>query len=86
MKAKSILGFILQVVVVSVGFLLSLIITNMLLPLSKAIMDVTPATGFLSPAMAFLLNGLVNALILVWAGRRSSRKGFALWAQLFVLS
>jgi hypothetical protein len=78
MKLKSIFGFILQIIIVSLGFMLSLMIPNMLLPLSKALTAAAPASGFLPPAAAFLLNGLVNALILVWAGRRSSRKGFAL--------
>jgi hypothetical protein len=33
-----------------------------------------------------LFNGAINATILVWAARRSSFKGFALFGQLFVLS
>jgi hypothetical protein len=52
----------------------------------KVIADATPASGFLSMPMAMLLNGLVNAVILVWAGRRSSYKGLTLWGQLLVLS
>ena len=69
-----------------VGFLLCLIITNMLLPLPKVMMDAVPASGFLSSPLAFLLNSGVNALIIVWAARRSSFKGFAMWMQLLVLS
>jgi hypothetical protein len=86
LKVKSIFGFILQTVIISAGFLISLTIPNILLPLSKALMAAAPASGFLPAGTAFLLNGLVNGLILVWAGQRSSRKGFALWGQLFVLS
>ena len=43
------------------------------------------ATGFLaSPSVSF--NAFANALILVWAARRSSFKGLALIGQLFALS
>jgi hypothetical protein len=86
MKAKSVFGLILQIVVVTVGFLICLMIPSMLLPMSKAILEATPANGFLPATVTFLLNGLVNAVILVWAGRRSSFKGFSLWGQLLVLS
>lgn len=86
MKAKTVLVIFLQVLAVTLGFLISLIISNMILPMSKAIMDAAPASGFLSVPMAFVFNGLVNAIILVWAGRRSSFKGLALWGQLLVLS
>lgn len=70
----------------SFGFLLCLVITNMLLPLPKVMMDAVPASGFISTPMAFLLNAGVNGLILVWAARRSSLKGLAMWMQLLVLS
>jgi hypothetical protein len=43
-------------------------------------------SGFLSPPLAYLFNAAVNASILVWAGRRSTFKGFAIWMQLLVLS
>src|SRR5512135_3451469 len=69
-----------------VGFIVSLILGGILLPLPQAIMDAVPPSGFLSPPIAFLFIGAVNALVLVWAGRRSSFKGLALWAQLLVLS
>ena len=86
MKAKSILAIALQVLGVTVGFLFSLVIPNVLLPLPKAITDVTPASGFLSLPVALLVNSLVNAALLVWAGRRSTYKGLALWGQLLTLS
>ena len=70
----------------SVGFVVCLIIDNLLLPLPKAMMAAVPASGFLSTPLAFLLNGSVNTLILVWAARRSSLKGLAMWLQLLVLS
>jgi hypothetical protein len=69
-----------------IGFLLCLIIDNLLLPLPKEIMAAVPASGFLSTPLAFLLNGALNALIIVWAARRSSLKGLGLWMQLLVLS
>jgi hypothetical protein len=86
MKAKSVFGLFLQILCVAIGFLISLTIPSMLIPMPKAMMDATPASGFLSGTVAFLLNGLVNAVILVWAGRRSTYKGLALWGQLLVLS
>jgi hypothetical protein len=86
LKAKTIFIILLQILGASVGFLLSLMIPSLLLPMSKTILDATPASGFLTPPAAMLLNGLVNAVILVWAGRRSSYTGLALWAQLLVLS
>jgi hypothetical protein len=86
MKAKTVLGFFLQVLAVAIGFLVSLTISAILLPMPKVMMDAAPASGFLSGSMAFVLNGLVNAIILVWAGRRSTYKGLALWGQLLVLS
>jgi hypothetical protein len=52
----------------------------------KALLDATPTSGFLVVSLAFALNGLGNALILVWAGKRSSSRGLALWASLFALS
>jgi hypothetical protein len=86
MKAKTILVVLLQVLAVTFGFLVSLIISQLLLPMPKVIMDAAPANGFLPTTMALVLNGLVNAIILVWAGRRSTYKGLALWGQLLVLS
>jgi len=83
---KNISSAFLQWLGALVGFLLCLVIDNLLLPLPKAIMAALPANGFLSSPIAFLLNGGVNALILVWAAHRSSLKGFAMWMQLLVLS
>lgn len=83
---KSLITPLLQGLGSLVGFLLCLVITNLLLPLSKEIMAAVSASGFLPTPLAFLLNGGVNALILVWAARRSSAKGFAMWIQLLVLS
>ena len=86
MKAKSVLGIFLQVLVVTIGFLISLMIPAMLMPMPTVMMDAAPASGFISSPLDFLLNGLVNAMLLVWAGRRSTYKGLALWGQLLVLS
>ena len=86
MKAKPIFGLILQILGVTIGFLVCLTIPSLLIPMPKAMMDATPASGFVSGTLALLLNGLVNAVILVWAGRRSTYKGLALWGQLLVLS
>jgi hypothetical protein len=69
------------------AFVVSLVIANMLFPLSLAIMEAgKSATGFLSSPAAFLFNAITNAVILVWAARRSSFKGLAMVAQLLTLS
>ena len=86
MKIKSILVSFAQIIGVSVVFSLGLIVSELLLPMSKEIIANSPSSGFLPIPIAFILNGLINAIILVWAGRRSSLKGIALWAQLLVLS
>jgi hypothetical protein len=83
---KNALGVFLQGLGAGIGFLVCLVITNMLFPLPKVIMDARPASGFLTSPLDFLLNGTVNALIIVWAARRSSFKGLAMWMQLLVLS
>jgi hypothetical protein len=86
MKVKTVLGIFLQVLAVTIGFLVSLVISSLILPMPKAMMDAAPASGFIPASAAFALNGLGNAAILVWAGRRSSFKGLAMWGQLLVLS
>jgi hypothetical protein len=87
MLIKPILKIILQGLGAMLAFVFSLVIANMLSPLSPAIMAAnTTASGFLSPAMAFLFNAIVNATILVWAARHSSFRGLTMVGQLFVLS
>jgi hypothetical protein len=76
----------LQWLVATVAFILSLMIANLISPLPKFITDQAPPTGFLSLPAAMLLNGTVNAAILVWAARRSSARGLALIGQLLALS
>jgi hypothetical protein len=87
MPIKSILTSILQGLGAMLSFVISLVIANLISPLSPAIMEQGAiATGFLSPAMAFLFNALANGIILVWIARRSSFKGLAMVGQLFSLS
>jgi hypothetical protein len=83
---KFALSVLLQWIGAFIAFLLSMIVANILLPLPQFIMDKMPATGFMSSSAAMLFNGVVNATLLVWAGRRSSLKGFALAGGLFVFS
>jgi hypothetical protein len=84
---KNILGILFQGFAAIVAFVVSLIVTNLLAPFSPEIMaSAASASGFLSTPLAFLFNAAANALILVWAGRRSSFKGLMLVGQLFVLS
>jgi len=83
---KSIISISLQGLGATIGFIISLMIANIISPLPQFITEKAPATGFLSLPVAMLFNGIVNAVILVWVARRSSFKGFALIGQLFVLS
>jgi len=83
---KNTLGLILQWLGALIGFLVCLVVSNLLLPLPKNIMDAVPPSGFLTAPLAFVFSGAVNATILVWAARRSSFKNLALWAGLFVVS
>lgn len=69
-----------------IAFPISLTLGGRILPLSTAITDAVPPTGFFSLPVAMLFNGVLNATVLVWAARRSSFKGVALWMQLLVLS
>lgn len=84
-RSKNILAIVLQGLGAMLAFAVSLIVSNLLVPLSAEILA-TPATGFMSMPLAFLFNALVNAILFVWAGRRSSFKGLTLLGQLFVLS
>lgn len=83
---KNILLTFLAWLAAACGFVVCLIITNLLLPLPKVIMDAVPPSGFLATPMAFLFNSIVNATIILWAARRSIFKGLAMWGGLFVLS
>jgi len=84
---KKFLIILIQVLGAMLAFVISLMIANMLSPLSDAISEAgKSATGFLSPVTAFLFNAAVNAVILVWVARRSSFKGLGMIGQLFVLS
>jgi hypothetical protein len=84
---KKILFVFLQILGAMLAFVISLMISNMISPLSPAISEAgKSATGFLSSSTAFLFNAIANAVILVWAARRSSFRGLAMIGQLFVLS
>lgn len=86
-NVKSVLTILLQFAGGMLAFVVSLVVSNMLAPLSPEIMAAAnTATGFLSTPLAFVFNGAANALILVWAARRSSFRGLAMLGELFVLS
>ena len=70
---KDTTGALLQWLGALVGFILCLVIPNLLLPLPKEIMVAVPASGILATPIAFLISGGVNALILVWAARERTR-------------
>jgi hypothetical protein len=84
---KTLLVLFFQFLGAMLAFVVSLIISNMLSPLSPAITEAgKTATGFLSAGTAFLFNAAANALIGVWVARRSSFRGWAMIGQLLVLS
>jgi hypothetical protein len=83
---KSALSLLLQWIGAFIAFILSMIAANIISPFPQFIMGEIPESGFMSGPAAMLLNGAVNATILVWVARRSSLKGFALAGALFVFS
>jgi len=83
---KPIAGAFAQWLGASVGFMICLTLVSTTFPMLASIMAHTPENGFLPGGLAFLFNGAANGLVLVWAGRRSSFKGLALWGQLTALS
>ncbi len=84
---KNLLGVFFQTLGAMLAFVISLMISNIISPLSAEITAAgASATGFLDSGAAFLFNAVVNGVILVWAARRSSFKGLAMVGQLFVLS
>jgi hypothetical protein len=87
MNAKNILGIFFQGLGAALAFVVSLMISNLISPLSPEIMAAgNSASGFLPSSLAFLFNAATNAVVLVWAGRRSSFKGLRMAGQLFALS
>ncbi|MGE5251883.1 MAG: hypothetical protein ACM3QS_16890 [Bacteroidota bacterium] len=84
--SRAVIGACLQWLGAVAGFLVSFFIAALILPLGKTLMEATPPTGILSTPAALLFSGAVNALILVWAGRRSALRGAGMWMQLLVLS
>src|SRR5512142_2535756 len=83
---RSAMVLFLQCIGAAMAFVLSMTVANLLSPMPKFILDKTPPAGFLSLTGALLFSGVINAVILVWVGRRSTFKGLALWGQIFVLS
>ena len=84
---KTLLTIFFQGLGAMLAFAISLIVSNLISPLSPTIMEAgKTASGFLSTPLAFLFNAFANALILVWVARSSSFRGLALTGQLFVLS
>jgi hypothetical protein len=83
---RLVLSLVLLLLGAFVAFLASLVIASLMLPLSEKLVAATPPSGFLPMGAAMVFNAAVNALLLIWAARRSSQRGFALVAQLAVLS
>jgi hypothetical protein len=83
---KNTIGVLLQGLGAIIAFITSMMISNLLSPMPKFILDKTPPTGFFSLPVALLFSGVFNGLILLWVARRSSFKGLALWEQLSILS
>lgn len=77
---------VLQWLGLTIGFIASLSIANAVSPMPQFILEKTPATGFLSLPAALVFSGAINAVIFVWAARRSSFNRIQMWGQLLVLS
>jgi hypothetical protein len=87
MKAKSILGFFLQIFGAMIAFAIALMISNAISPISPEMTEAGKyVNGFLPAGVDFLFNMIVNAVILVWMARQSSFKGLTMFGQLFLLS
>ena len=87
MNIKSTLVTVLHFIGAMLAFAISLIIPEFISPLSPEITEAgKTASGFLPTEAAFAFNAAANALVLVWAARRSSYKGWALFGQLLTLS
>ncbi len=82
---KSALLIALQWFGAALAFIISSMAANAILPLPKPIMDAVPAAGFFSGPVALLFSATACGTILLWAARRSSLHGLALWLQLLVL-
>ena len=83
---KTVFSFILQWMGAIAAFILSLIVASLISPLPDFILEKTPAAGFLPTSIAMMFNAAVNGILLVWAARRSSFKGFKLAGALLVIS
>lgn len=87
MNLKSTLVIIFQLLGAMLAFAVSLIVPEFISPLAPEIMEAgKTASGFMPTHAAFVFNAAANALVMVWAARRSSFKGLALVGQLLVLS
>ncbi len=69
----------------ALAFIASSVVANAILPLPRPIMDAVPPTGFFSGPVALLFSAGACGTIMLWAARRSSLHGLALWLQLLVL-
>lgn len=86
LKSKSVLNTVLIWLAALVGFIICLAIPGILLPLPKNIIEAAPAAGFLPQPLNILVNGAVNAALLLWIARRSGLKGIKMLAQLTFVS
>ena len=85
-SVKRVFFILLQGLGATLGFVISLMIADVISPLPSFIMEKVPATGFFSQPVALLFSGVVNAVILLWVARRSSFKGVRLMGQLIGVS
>lgn len=84
---RDVFGPVLQGLGAMLAFIVSMIVSDLLAPLSPEITAAAKtASGFLPLPLAFAFVAAANALVLVWAARRSSLQGWAMLGQLFVLS
>jgi hypothetical protein len=83
--ARNAISILLKVLVASIGFVISLTIAGAIAPMAQSILEKTPSTGILSLPASLIVDGVVNAVILVWAAQRSPFKGVRLLGALLIL-
>lgn len=83
---RSLAVLLLQWLGICAAFIAGMVAADFIAPLPQFIVEETPPSGFFPLPAAMFFNAAVNAAILLWAARRSSYRGMALFGQLFVLS
>ena len=82
MKSRKILIGLMQVLLISLSFVLAITIPGILMPFPDVIEKARPASGFTGNPL--LWNTVVNALLVFWLVKRSPYKGMKLFLQISI--